>query len=247
MKIVLQIERFDPETDRNPYFREYTVDADPMERILDLLMAVHRTQDSSLGFRKSCAHGVCGSDAMRINGVERLACKTLVKDVTDGSGGRILIQPLLGLPVERDLMVAQDVFFEKYRSVKPYLMNDEPVSRGERNQTPEQRRRFDDATNCILCEACYSACPVLQKENPSFLGPAAIVQAARFLDDSRDGGFEVRLDALDNPDGVWPCANHFKCTQVCPRGIKVTRLINMTKRKITQYRKQRGENVNDGT
>jgi succinate dehydrogenase / fumarate reductase iron-sulfur subunit len=247
MKVLLRIERFDPSSDQKPFFQEYSIEAEPMDRVLDLLIHVKRFQDGSIAFRKSCAHGVCGSDAMRINGSERLACKTLVQDVAKKSGDMIILQPLRGLPVERDLMVRQERFFEKYRSVKPYLINEEPVKEKERTQSPEQRHRIDDATKCILCEACYSACPVLQAKNPGFLGPAAIVQASRFLDDSRDRGFEVRLQTLDTPDGVWPCENHFNCTQVCPRGIKVTKLINLTKQKIIKYMKERGGTVNDGS
>jgi succinate dehydrogenase / fumarate reductase iron-sulfur subunit len=247
MKVLLRIERFDPSSDQKPYFQEYRLEAEPMDRVLDLLINVKRFQDGSIAFRKSCAHGVCGSDAMRINGIERLACKTLVQDVVKKTGDRITLQPLRGLPVERDLMVRQERFFEKYRWVKPYLINEEAVREKERIQSPEQRHRIDDATKCILCEACYSACPVLQEKNPGFLGPAAIVQASRFLDDSRDRGFEIRLQTLDTPDGVWPCENHFKCTQVCPRGIKVTKLINLTKQKIKKFRKERGETVNDGS
>jgi len=247
MKVLLRIERFDPSSDQKPYFQEYRLEAEPMDRVLDLLINVKRFQDGSIAFRKSCAHGVCGSDAMRINGIERLACKTLVQDVVKKTGDRITLQPLRGLPVERDLMVRQERFFEKYRLVKPYLINEEAVREKERIQSPEQRHRIDDATKCILCEACYSACPVLQEKNPGFLGPAAIVQASRFLDDSRDRGFEIRLQTLDTPDGVWPCENHFKCTQVCPRGIKVTKLINLTKQKIKKFRKERSETVNDGS
>jgi succinate dehydrogenase / fumarate reductase iron-sulfur subunit len=218
-----------------------------MNRVLDLLMQVKQFQDGTLAFRKSCAHGVCGSDAMRINGVERLACKTLVRDVAEKSGDSITVQPLKGLAVERDLMVRQTVFFEKYRSVKPYLINEEPVKEKERIQSPDERHRIDDATKCILCEACYSACPVIQEKNAGFLGPAAIVQASRFLDDSRDRGFKARLGILGDPNGVWSCENHYKCTQVCPRGIKVTKLINLTKQKIRKYRKERGELVQDGS
>lgn len=138
-------------------------------------------------------------------------------------------------PIQRDLMVDQTVFFEKYRSIKPYLINDEPVVEKERIQSPEERMAFDDATHCILCAACYSACPVLDGF-PDFLGPAAIAQAFRFLADSRDQGLKDRLPLLDRPNGVWPCQNHFQCTRACPRGIKITKRINETKRMITQHR-----------
>ncbi len=244
MEVTLEIQRFNPETDTKPAFSHYQINVQPTDRILDALMQIKRLQDGTLALRKSCAHGVCGSDAMRINGKERLACKTLVQDVVGSDSAPIRIEPLRDFPIERDLMVDQQTFFEKYRSVKPFLINDDPVEQKERIQSPEQRRAFEDATNCILCSACFSACPVMET-NPQFLGPAAIVQAARFLDDSRDMGFEPRLPILDGPNGVWPCENHFACTRVCPREIKITKLINQTKRKIQKYRESRGEKVND--
>jgi len=247
MKITVKVRRFDPSKDKKPFFQEYSVEADPMDRVLDLLMTIKRAQDGTLSFRKSCAHGVCGSDAMRINGKERLACKTLVKDVADGEGDTIVVEPLKNLAVEKDLMVKQTPFFEKYRSVKPFLISSKEIEEKEHVQSPEERAKFDDATKCILCGACYSACPVITEKNSDFIGPAAIVQAARFLDDNRDSGFEERLLSLDNENGVWPCENHFQCTVVCPRGIKVTKLINLTKQKIKKYRKQRGERIHDGS
>ena len=231
MKFTLKIQRFNPETDEKPYFQEYPVDADPNERLLDALMQVKRFQDGSLGFRKSCAHGVCGSDAMRINDKDRLACKTLIKDVTTREGDTITVAPLRYLPVQRDLIVDQAEFFRKYRSVKPFLINEEPVGARERLQSQEERLRFDDTTNCILCASCYSACPVLE-ENTAFLGPAAIAQAYRFLADTRDRGFEERRPVLEDPNGVWPCQNHFKCTQACPRAILITKRINQTNRML---------------
>ena len=126
---------------------------------------------------------------------------------------------------------------QRYRSVKPYLINETPVEQGERRQSPEQRKAFDDPTNCILCSACFSACPI-PGEKPGFLGPAAIVNAYRFLADSRDAGFEDRLAVLDDPEGVWPCQNHFKCTEACPRSIKITKRINQTKRMINQHKEE---------
>jgi succinate dehydrogenase / fumarate reductase iron-sulfur subunit len=133
--------------------------------------------------------------------------------------------------VQRDLIVDQEAFFSRYRAVLPFLINDEPAPDKERLQLPEARERFDDATNCILCCSCHSACPVLD-DNQRFLGPAALAQAFRFLEDSRDRGFEDRRDALDNPDGAWACQNHFECTRACPRGIKITKHINHIKRKL---------------
>ena len=235
MKIVLRITRFDPASDSAPRERDYSLAAEPTERVLDTLIRVKEEQDGTLSFRKSCAHGVCGSDAMVINGVERLACKTLVRDVAGADGAVVTVQPLKYLRVQRDLMVDQEPFFRKFKSVLPFLINDEPSGGKERIQSQAERALFDEATSCILCGACYSSCPVLEK-NAAYLGPAAIVQAARFVFDSRDRGFAQRMPVLDGPDGVWACENHFNCTRVCPRGIKVTKLINATKRAIAKYK-----------
>jgi len=211
------------------------VDVDPNERLLDALMKVKQFQDGSLGFRKSCAHGVCGSDGMRINGQDGLACKTLVKDVAEKEGEVVTVEPLAHMPVQRDLIVDQQVFFEKYKSVKPFLISDDFGQGKERLQSQEERMVFDDTTNCILCASCYSACPVLD-EQPEFIGPAAIVQAYRFLADSRDTGGAERFQVLDTPEGVWPCQNHFKCTKACPRSIMITKRINQTKQMIKKDR-----------
>lgn len=236
MNIILKIQRYNPDIDQAPYYQEYTVEVEPTERLLDALMKVKRFQDGSLGFRKSCAHGVCGSDGMRINGKDGLACKTLVKDVVENEGECVTVEPLQHLPVKRDLIVDQDVFFQKYREVKPFLINDEAVESGERLQSQQERMAFDDTTNCILCACCYSACPVLE-EKPNFLGPAALAQAYRFLADSRDTGDAERLQMLNTPEGVWSCENHFKCTQACPRSILITKRINQTKQKMKKEQK----------
>lgn len=236
MKLSLIIRRFNPEADQESYDQEFSVSAEPTDRVLDVLMHIKEHTDGSLSFRKSCAHGVCGSDAMRINGKDRLACKTLVRDVADTEGARVTIEPLRYFPVLRDLIVDQTIFFEKYKSGKPYLINDETAPEKERRQSPEEREVFDGPTSCILCAACFSACPI-PETNPDFLGPAAIIQAARFNKDSRDTGFEDRLTVLNDPNGVWPCQNHFECTRACPRGIKITKLINESKRQITDHQK----------
>ena len=237
MKIYLRIQRFNPEKDKKPSFRKYEVEVEPTDRLLDALVQIKRNEEPSLAFRKSCAHGVCGSDAMIINGKERLACKTLIKDVAGKDGATVKVEPLRNLPVQRDLMVDQSPFLLNYRKVKPYQINPETVQEKERVQSPEERKRFDDATKCILCGACFSACPVKREVNPNFLGPAAIVQASRFIDDSRDKGFEERIPELDYADGIWPCENRFECTRVCPRNIKVTKLINLAKKKIKAFKK----------
>ncbi len=234
MKICLEIQRFNPETDKEPYIQTFETDAEPTDRLLSVLLEIKGTQDPTLGFRRSCAHGVCGSDAMVINGKERLACKTLIQDVAREEGAVIRVEPLRNLPIQRDLMVDQQEFFKKYMHVKPYFISSKEPEEKEFRQTPDERQQFEEGTKCILCVSCYSACPVIQEINPQFLGPAAVVQAARFNDDSRDEGFEDRLAQLDYADGIWPCESRFECTRVCPRGIKITKTINLTKRKIQE-------------
>lgn len=241
MKVTLAITRQNPEAGEAPHVVRYDVTVEPTDRVLDALMNITQNQDGTLGYRRSCAHGVCGSDAMRIDGKEKLACKTLFKDIVEGDGAEISIEPLRHLTVQKDLMVDQAPFFEKFRSAKPYFVpkaGDMPEA--EYIQSQEERALFDEATKCINCAACYSACPVLDK-NPAFLGPQAIVAAARYVYDSRDKGLEARLDVLDEKNGVWPCESHFECTRVCPREIKITKLINLTKREIKKYREARGE------
>ncbi|MER3513254.1 MAG: succinate dehydrogenase iron-sulfur subunit, partial [Chloroflexota bacterium] len=170
--------------------------------------------------RRSCAHGICGSDAMRINGRNRLACKVLVRDLTQP----IVVEPLLGLPVIKDLVVDMEPFFKHYRAILPYLINDEPPPERERLQSPEERERYDDTTKCILCAACTTACPSFWAKG-EYVGPAAIVQAHRFIFDSRDRGAAQRLAILNDPNGVWRCRTIYNCTEACPRGIRVTQAI----------------------
>ncbi|MCG8452788.1 MAG: succinate dehydrogenase iron-sulfur subunit [Spirochaetales bacterium] len=238
MNVILDIARFEPTSDAKPHRESYEVRVEPTDRVLDALMHIWRHHDGTLAFRKSCAHGVCGSDAMRINGKEALACKTLIRDVAERDGDVIVLDPLRHLPVQRDLMVDQTSFLEKFRQSQPFLKpKEKPPKQGEYHQSAEERALIDDATKCINCGACYSACPVLD-EKPDFLGPAALVAAARFIFDSRDEGLEARLSVVDQPMGVWSCDNHFECTKVCPRGIKITKLINLTKRAITKHKDQ---------
>ena len=219
MQTDLRILRYDPERDKAPHWERYTVDSGPMDRVLDLLHTV-KEQDGTLTFRRSCAHGVCGSDAMLINGRNRLACKIRV----DQLGKRISVAPLPGMPVIKDLVVDMEDFFDKYKSVMPFLVNDGPIPARERKQTPEQRARFDDTTKCILCAACTTACPSFWAR-PSFVGPASIVNAHRFIFDSRDMAGEERLEILADQDGVWRCRTIFNCTDACPRGIHITQAI----------------------
>ena len=227
MQLDLRIKRFDPEKDEKPHWENYQVTVEPGDRVLDALHQVRWYQDGSLAFRRSCAHGVCGSDAMVINGENRLACVLLVQDV----GPRITLEPLRGLPVLKDLVVDMDAFFAQYRTVLPWLHNDGDPGETERRQSPEQRARFDDTTKCILCAACTTSCPIYWA-NDTYVGPAAIVNAHRFIFDSRDEAGEERLHILDAQSGVWRCRTAFNCTDACPRGIKVTQAIQEVKRAI---------------
>jgi succinate dehydrogenase / fumarate reductase iron-sulfur subunit len=230
--VTLRIRRFNPETDSGSRIETYQVPADPMDRVLDLLHWVKWNLDGSLTFRRSCAHGICGSDAMLINGANRLACKVLVREV----GDQITVEPLRGLPVAKDLLVDMEPFFASYKEVMPYLINDEPAPDTERHQSQQDRERFDDTTKCILCAACTTSCPVFWADEEYF-GPASIVNAHRFIFDSRDRGAAERLTVLNDKEGVWRCRTTFNCTDACPRGIKVTQAIQEVKRALL-FRKQ---------
>ncbi len=231
IRLHLRIKRFNPETDKKAWWGEYDVEVEPTDRVLDAIHAVKWNIDGSLALRRSCAHGVCGSDAMRINGRNRLACHVLVKDeVRDGT---ITVEPILGLRVIKDLIVDMEPFFGHYRSIMPFLVNDEDPGPRERLQTPEARARFDDTTKCILCAACTTSCPSFWARG-DYVGPAAIVQAHRFIFDSRDQAAEERLSILSEPDGVWRCRTIYNCTDACPRGIEVTKAIGEVKQAIAR-------------
>ena len=247
MKVVLKIKRFDPKANIKTSYSAYTLEVENTSRVIDALETIAKTQDRTLSFRRSCAHGVCGSDAMIINGKNRLACKTLFKQVANEENNFIVeIQPLNHLEVKKDLVVDQQPFINRYKSVKPYFIprTDLPAI-GEFLQSSEEQKLLTEASSCIGCAACFSACPILDEKNPDFIGPMALVQAARFIDDTRDAGLEVRIDVLDKKEGIWACESMFECTKACPRGIKITKLINLLKRKIIKYREERGQKIND--
>ncbi|MEA2488187.1 MAG: succinate dehydrogenase / fumarate reductase, iron-sulfur subunit [Actinomycetota bacterium] len=227
IKVELKILRFNPETDTEPHFETYTVEAEPMDRLLDCLHKVKWFHDGSLALRRSCAHGICGSDGMVINGVNALACKVLIKDLKQP----ITVEPIRGLPVVRDLVVDMEPFFAGYRAVEPWLITDpgEREPDRERLQSPEQREVFDDTTKCILCACCTTSCPIFWSDE-EYIGPAAIVAAHRFIFDSRDHGSRERLEILSQKDGAFKCRTTFNCTAACPRGIKVTKAIQDVKR-----------------
>ena len=220
MQVTVKILRFNPEVDKKQHWETYTVEAQPFDQILDVLHQVKWYQDGTLTLRRSCGHGICGSDAMVINGRNRLACKTLVKH----TGAKITVEPIRGLPVIKDLVVNMEPFFAKYRAVMPYFIVEGITPETERLQSIEARERFDDTTKCILCAACTTSCPSFWA-NEDYTGPAAIVQAHRFIFDDRDQGAELRLRVLGQRDGVWRCRTIFNCVEACPREINITRAI----------------------
>jgi succinate dehydrogenase / fumarate reductase iron-sulfur subunit len=226
MLVTLKIFRYNPEVDKKFHYETYRLEAVETDRILDLLEVIKGHTDGTLSFRRSCAHGVCGSDALRINGRNMLACKTLVRDV----GENITVEPLLGLKVVKDLIVDMEPFFDNYKKIIPYFVNDSPLPADgkERLQSIEQRARFDETTKCILCAACTTSCPSFWASDDYF-GPAAIVTAHRFIFDSRDEAASDRLKILSETSGTARCHTAFNCTMACPREIQITKAIGEVK------------------
>jgi succinate dehydrogenase / fumarate reductase iron-sulfur subunit len=231
--VTFRIRRFNPEISDAAVWEDFQIEIDPKERVLDGLHKIKWDVDGTLTFRRSCAHGICGSDAMRINGKNRLACKTLIKDINPEKP--ITIEAIKGLTVLKDLVVDMEPFFQAYRDVMPFLVTKGNEPTRERLQSAEDRERFDDTTKCILCAACTSSCPVFWNDGQYF-GPAAIVNAHRFIFDSRDEAGEQRLEILNDKDGVWRCRTTFNCTDACPRGIEVTKAIQEVKRALITRR-----------
>jgi len=228
LTVSLHVKRYNPEKDDKPWWQDFTIEnMEGTDRVLDALHQAKWYFDGTLTFRRSCAHGVCGSDAMVINGANALACGKLIQDV----GTDITVEPIRGLPVIKDLVVDMNPFFAQYRSVLPYLINHNDPGYKERYQSAEDRERFDDTTKCILCAACTTSCPIFWG-NSSYVGPAAIVNAHRFIFDSRDQAAAERLEILNQRSGVFRCRTAFNCTEACPRDIKVTQAIEEVKRAI---------------
>ena len=226
MQVTFKVFRYNPEKDKRGHYETYDLDVEETERILDLLELVKGHHDGTLSFRRSCAHGVCGSDAMRINGRNMLACKTLVRDV----GDKITVEPLLGLKIIKDLIVDMEPFFDNYKKVLPWFINDSPLPADgkERLQSPEQRARFDETTKCILCAACTTSCPSFWGSD-DYLGPAALVTAHRFIFDSRDEAASQRLQIVSETSGLARCHTVYNCTMACPRDIHITKAIGELK------------------
>ena len=236
MLVKLKIFRYDPQKDKEPYYQTYEVEADPMERLLDCLNRIRWEQDPTLSYRWSCGHGVCGSDGMRINGICGLPCQKLVKDLKEEG----LIEPLPVFKVVKDLIVDLGPFFEKYNSMKPYLITRASLPEQERKQSPEEQHLFGEAIRCILCACCTASCPTNQnKETETYVGPAALIRAFRYLFDSRDEASGERVALLDHKDGAWGCQTLWKCTEVCPKEIPVTKQIGRIKKRIYEAKEKK--------
>lgn len=234
----MKIYRFDPDTDKEPRFDVYEVEANPNDRILDCLNKIRWEQDSTLSYRMSCMHGICGSDAVSINGIPVLACQKLVKDYDHTQ--EMIIEPLKYFPVIKDLIVNMQPFFKRIRAIQPNAPTKEQITLNpiekERLQTNENRAKVDDAVKCILCGCCVAACPVILEQEPRFVGPAAILREEKYILDSRASPSDTveRMHIMEKPYGIWGCKSYFMCTIVCPKGIKVTEQILKTKKKIIQ-------------
>ncbi len=221
----VSIYRFNPDVDQEPYMQDYEVEVRPEDHmLLDLLLRI-KVMDETLSLRKSCREGVCGSDAMNINGKNGLACITKISALGDS----VVLRPLPGMPVIRDLVVDMTQFFEHYNSVKPYLINNDPVPEKERLQSPEERAQLDGLYECILCGACTASCPSFWWNPDKFVGPAGLLQSYRFIADSRDQATQERLDDFEDPYRLYRCHNIMNCVDVCPKGLSPSRAIGKIK------------------
>ena len=224
------IYRFDPDKDEKPYMQDYDVVLEPADRmLLDALVRI-KTVDDSLSLRRSCREGVCGSDAMNINGRNGLACITPVAGLKEP----VTLRPLPGLPVIRDLIVDMTQFFKQYHSIKPYLINNDPPPETERLQSPEERAELDGLYECILCACCSTACPSFWWNPDKFVGPAGLLQAYRFIADSRDQATAERLDYLEDPYRLFRCHSIMNCVDVCPKGLNPTSAIESIKDRMVK-------------
>jgi len=220
------IYRYNPDKDARPYMQDLEVELQPTDKmLLDALMRIKSDFDDSVAYRRSCREGVCGSDAMNINGRNGLACITNLRDLKEP----IVLRPLPGLPVIRDLIVDMTQFFDQYDSIKPYLINDTPPPEKERLQSPEQRDELNGLYECILCACCSTACPSFWWNPDKYVGPAGLLQAYRFISDSRDQATSERLDNLEDPYRLFRCHTIMNCTDVCPKGLNPAKAIGKIK------------------
>ena len=222
-----RIYRYNPDIDKKPYMQDFELtEVEPGMMLLAALLKIKDTMDESLSFRRSCGEGVCGSDGMNINGINGLACITPIASLKQP----IEVRPLPGLPVIRDLIIDMDQFYQNYREVKPYLIVNDPMPEVELPQTPQQREKLDGLYECILCACCSTQCPSFWWNPDKYLGPAALLQASRFIEDSRDQATEERLAALEGPFKLFRCQTIMNCVQVCPKGLNPTKAINDIKK-----------------
>jgi len=225
-----RIYRYNPEQDKEPYMQDYQLDGiQPGMMLLDALLLL-KEQDPSLGFRRSCREGVCGSDGMNINGTNGLACITPLSDLKEP----VECRPMPRLPVIRDLIVDMEPFYRQYRDVKPWLTVKDPLPEVELKQSPVERDKLDGLYECILCGCCTTSCPSFWWNPDKFLGPAALLQAARFINDSRDQALDERLDALDDPFKLFRCHTIMNCVQVCPKDLNPTKAIGDIKKMMVK-------------
>ncbi|MEK6693175.1 MAG: succinate dehydrogenase iron-sulfur subunit [Nitrospirota bacterium] len=231
-RYTFRIKRFDPEKE-NFRWDEFSVDMEPMERVLDGLDRIKDYADGSLTFRRSCGHGICGSCAMKINGRNRLACQSLLRDIEGRGTARraptVVIEPLEAFPVIKDLVVDMEDFFEKNDLVLPYLINDEPPPERERLQSPSEQEMILESITCIMCGSCTSSCPIYWTDS-QYLGPSSLLKAYRFIFDSRDRAEEERLEKVTGVHGLWRCHSIFNCVESCPKEIDITGHITELKR-----------------
>ena len=228
----LSIYRYDPDRDAKPYMKDYEVQLEDSDRmLLDALVKV-KAQDDTLAFRRSCREGVCGSDALNINGKNRLACVTKVAELP----GHVTIRPLPGLPVIRDLIVDMTQFFKQYHSIKPYLINPDPPPERERLQSPQDREELNGLYECILCACCSTSCPSYWWNQEKYLGPAALLHAYRWIIDSRDEATGARLDELEDPFKLYRCHTIMNCAQVCPKHLNPAKAIAEIKKMMVERR-----------
>jgi succinate dehydrogenase / fumarate reductase iron-sulfur subunit len=224
--VKFEIYRYDPDKDDKPYMQKLEVELLPTDKmLLDALMRIKSDTDDSLSYRRSCREGVCGSDAMNINGKNGLACITNLRELAEP----IVLRPLPGLPVIRDLIVDMTHFFNQYHSIKPFLINDTPPPEKERLQSPEQREELDGLYECILCACCSTSCPSFWWNPDKFVGPAGLLQAYRFIADTRDQETAQRLDNLEDPYRLFRCHTIMNCVDVCPKSLNPTRAIGKIK------------------
>ena len=219
------IERFDPDQDQKPYFKEYDIQLEPSDRmLLDALIRI-KSIDDSLALRRSCREGICGSDAMNINGRNGLACITKIADLKEP----VKLRPLPGLPIIRDLIVDMTQFFKQYHSIKPFVIDPTPLPEKERLQSPEERLELDGLYECILCACCSTSCPSFWWNPDKFVGPAGLLAAYRFIADSRDHAVNERLDNLEDPYRLFRCHTIMNCVDVCPKGLNPSLAIGKIK------------------